>query len=670
MLRGLTIANFALLLLISFQQLSSAQQGFSTFQNQPNNRAYSSGDALSQINAVDNVNSSPVAHTRASQLATNPKPYVTRQLRFGVPFDVNENPQNLSEVQLFVSNDRGYSWNLFRRQLPGTREFPFAARGDGEYWFAIKTVDMQKRVKPESNPQAELVVIVDTKNPALSFNVHTDPSGKLVGWWRAVDPNLDPESIKIQYRPHSPFRVNLARWKQASFDPPPATSDGIYEAKATWWPITDSLTIDIQARISDKAGNVSTVDRRVLLSRIVKNPPTPEKKPPAIDPFAVIQERTGQQRAALDEYARRIKTNSHGWQSGTSQFANVRGANSSTKVGLSNGNSDSQNEQFQTNSKDGIASKFVSRPNRLNAKAEATNGGFFRQDWNSNDTEEPDRQTEGQPPGSIAKNVARSNPRNSMLISSGHRTNSGMSNSNGINSKFAVHTKSSESGTETLGQYARHSNHGNAQNRRLSRSRRFNIDYEVDSISPTSVSKVSLWMSKDHGETWYVATQDEDLVSPVVVEVPDDGVYGIRIGVSSREGLAARAPRNPDDADMWSEVDTTNPNVEITSTPYGQGVDAGHLIINWEANDRKLSKNPISLFYSSHPDGPWQSIAASLDNTGNYRWKVSQNVPRRVYLRMEATDVVGNKGVYILDKSIDLAGLIPRGRIRSVTPID
>jgi hypothetical protein len=75
------------------------------------------------------------------------------------------------------------------------------------------------------------------------------------------------------------------------------------------------------------------------------------------------------------------------------------------------------------------------------------------------------------------------------------------------------------------------------------------------------------------------------------------------------------------------------------------------------------------LSFSGSPDGPWTTIAAGLQNTGEYVWRADPNLPRQLYLRIDGTDEAGNVGSYILDQPIDTQGLAPRARIRGFQPL-
>jgi len=162
---------------------------------------------------------------------------------------------------------------------------------------------------------------------------------------------------------------------------------------------------------------------------------------------------------------------------------------------------------------------------------------------------------------------------------------------------------------------------------------------------------------------------DEDLRSPVNAVVEREGIYGFRILVIGNDGLRARQPKNGDPADMWVNVDTTMPSVQIKAVPYGRGKDSGNLLVQWTASDANLRMRPIKLSWSTSAQGPWTTIEDGIRNSGQYAWKPAATVPDQVYLKLDVKDVAGNTATHQLNRPIDVSGLLPRGHIRGITPI-
>ncbi|HUE72300.1 MAG TPA: hypothetical protein VMP01_15555, partial [Pirellulaceae bacterium] len=84
--------------------------------------------------------------------------------------------------------------------------------------------------------------------------------------------------------------------------------------------------------------------------------------------------------------------------------------------------------------------------------------------------------------------------------------------------------------------------------------------------------------------------------------------------------------------------------------------------------DANLGERPVSLLYSDRPDGKFTVIAAGLENTGQYLWQFDPRSPRTIYLRLEVRDNAGNIAIDQLRDPIAVEGLIPKGRIRSLSP--
>ena len=198
---------------------------------------------------------------------------------------------------------------------------------------------------------------------------------------------------------------------------------------------------------------------------------------------------------------------------------------------------------------------------------------------------------------------------------------------------------------------------------------RFQLTYDVEAIALADIKEVSLWMTHDGGQNWRKWGIDTDRQSPFPVEVNQPGIYGFRIVISSRDGINSRVPRGGEAADLWVRYDPNAPTIRITAVPYGRGEEAGKLVIQWQASDEQLTLRPISLAYSNAVQGPWTDIEKGLRNQGRYVWKVPPQVPELVYLRIQALDTAGNRATFTLDQPINLANLIPKGRIKGMVPL-
>jgi hypothetical protein len=204
---------------------------------------------------------------------------------------------------------------------------------------------------------------------------------------------------------------------------------------------------------------------------------------------------------------------------------------------------------------------------------------------------------------------------------------------------------------------------------RMTSSRRFNLDYDVSSVGPQGVEKVELWVTRDGGRSWQAWSTDPDRESPMVVSLPEEGIYGFRVVVTGRNGLSGPIPRAGEPADLWIGIDATTPVARLTAARYGAGAHAGQLDIRWEADDVLLAPRPVTLLFSESPQGPWTIVAAGLPNTGAYSWQVDPRTPQVIYLRLEVRDEAGNVGIDQLREPITLEGLQPKAHVRGIQPV-
>jgi hypothetical protein len=202
----------------------------------------------------------------------------------------------------------------------------------------------------------------------------------------------------------------------------------------------------------------------------------------------------------------------------------------------------------------------------------------------------------------------------------------------------------------------------------MTNTRRFSLEYDVETVGPEGLADVELWGTVDQGQTWAKWGSDPDKSSPFDVEVNGEGTYGFRVVIVGNNGLASNTPQAGDTADIWVGVDQTRPTARITSAAYGSGAQAGKLDIRWEASDSNLSSRPVTLSMSERADGPFTPIAAGLPNTGQYFWDFDPRSPRQLYLRLEVRDDAGNMTIDQLVEPIQVEGLAPKGRIRGFSP--
>jgi hypothetical protein len=151
----------------------------------------------------------------------------------------------------------------------------------------------------------------------------------------------------------------------------------------------------------------------------------------------------------------------------------------------------------------------------------------------------------------------------------------------------------------------------------------------------------------------------------MTVNLPGEGLFGLRLVVTSGAGLARKAPQPGDPPQMRVEVDLTPPAVRLFP-PQPDPTRRDALLLTWNASDRNLAPNPITLEYAERPEGPWLTIAKELTNTGRYQWLLPQNMPVRVYLHLLAVDTAGNKGMDQSPEPVLIDPSEPEGQIKGI----
>ena len=124
-------------------------------------------------------------------LAAAPAPIVTNKLRFRIPFRTDPaalQRMNARELQLFVSPNRGATWALAQTITPQAARFEYQAAGDGEYWFAVRTIDGFGQPHPAGEQlEPGLIVVVDTVPPQLELQLQPVGPGRVQLSWLARD---------------------------------------------------------------------------------------------------------------------------------------------------------------------------------------------------------------------------------------------------------------------------------------------------------------------------------------------------------------------------------------------------------------------------------------------------------------------------------------------------
>ena len=109
----------------------------------------------------------PVGTSAAGSAST---PHVLRQTTCNIPFAIDASKSSPAELQLYVSQDRAANWKFFAKAAPSAGHFTYRAPLDGEYWFALRSVEKGTATPDVKKLKPGLKVIFDTQLPELRFD--------------------------------------------------------------------------------------------------------------------------------------------------------------------------------------------------------------------------------------------------------------------------------------------------------------------------------------------------------------------------------------------------------------------------------------------------------------------------------------------------------------------
>jgi hypothetical protein len=603
-----------------------------------------------------------------SSIAALP-PIHLRLKRFEIPFTVDALGKRPTEVQLFVSRDAGRQWIRFATQPPTGKSFLFDAKGDGEFWFATRTIDSAGNSHPEGNIEPQLHVLIDSTDPQVDLHAELTAQADVAIDIRCMDASADRGTLRLEY-----MTDVSGTWIEV-----PSLHDSLeqsqpdqLEGKLTFAPAGDWHQVSLRAIAKDKAGNqtiathqlqrprLATAPGQLASSPVNRNPasyaPSPVQAPPSpatlpTNPYAVKAMQIINPppsnfvpvdgRATMGVQAAPGMMGTGPFMTAATPMADASAPPPLAGMGI---------ESLPTPPADAAPSNqpALVGPGLNSANAPALTTAPVRR------PSSPEQAMRPLTPEEVARpepNVAPSAPQ---LQSS---------------ARPALGTAGSALDSRLADTFAPLDPSTTSSPIRYSGSRKFSLDYEVEAAGRAGVEEVELWGTADRGQTWKRWGADPDRQTPFDIETNNDGIYGFCIVVVAKNGLATPRPIAESSPDIYVVVDTIKPTVRITGANYGEADQTGSLLVRFTCDDANVATRPITLSFSNTQQGPWTTIAAGLENSGGYAWPADPQLPRQIYLRIDATDLAGNTGSYVLESAIDVQGLAPRARIRGFNPI-
>ena len=623
-----------------------------------------------------------------------------------------------------MARGAGGPWKLLDQKKPNveSKQFQYQADGDGEYWFATRTIDAVGNAHPAGEITPQLKVYVDTTKPVIALDADADNQGRIKAALR-VDDATPLKKIELRYATDI-----HKKWH------PVEIADDSIDGMIQFDPQHDWKRMSLQVVVTDTPGNQTVMNQVVRRPRVANNSASRFASNEASKPVAaqaMPYRMNGNQPFNAEMVAGPSEApmlaplpngftppinplpNASAWNSLTTSNQQVSNAsryrgtklnNTKSQYGtpqnVASGRTAASGSNFQQIPENHTQRTIAgSTPPAINDGLKQGIGMGFAPPSIRGDVSVPatsDKMSTVLPPPATPMQIAEGFGLNPPQASSGGTATEFLSSAGESKEKKpktvaeAMRPITEESAVSRLQQEqipapnpqtpaeryrserASTPDAGSAMKRapvRFSDSKRFSLSYELEAVGSQGVEAIELYGSLDHGGTWTLWGQDPDRSSPFDIETKGEGVFGFRIVVVGGNGLASPRPLAGEAPDMFVVVDRTRPSIRFTGAKYGEGDRTGGLVMRYECTDTNLPRRPISLAFSGTPDGPWTTIAAGLENTGEYVWRADPNLPRQLYLRIDGTDQAGNVGTYILDQPIDTQGLAPRARIRGFQPL-
>jgi hypothetical protein len=121
---------------------------------------------------------------------------VSDQRQFLIPFTIDKKAaEKIKEMRLFVSRDKGKTWELYSQVPAKWGEFIFRAPENGNYWFATQALGTDGRLSPKS--KAALI-------PDLKMKLSFEPTWsredeEALGRLRKLAKNAPTSQARLRY---------------------------------------------------------------------------------------------------------------------------------------------------------------------------------------------------------------------------------------------------------------------------------------------------------------------------------------------------------------------------------------------------------------------------------------------------------------------------------------
>jgi hypothetical protein len=176
------------------------------------------------------------------------------------------------------------------------------------------------------------------------------------------------------------------------------------------------------------------------------------------------------------------------------------------------------------------------------------------------------------------------------------------------------------------------------------------LEWTGGDLGGSGLKRVSLYVTRDNGQTWQFHGNDDDLQPPFPFKELD-GIYGLRLVAEDAVGNVNPTPTAGSKPQFTVVIDRTKPEVKLISPKAGGYLGGAAVDVQWSARDNvEMPPAPISLAWSDDGGRTWKDVARGLKNDGLSSWTppVVQGTDFR--FRVTAVDFAGNEGQAVSDR--------------------
>ncbi|MDO4549946.1 MAG: hypothetical protein Q4C96_01685 [Planctomycetia bacterium] len=523
----------------------------------------------------------------------------------------NKNMENLQEVRLYYSKDHGKNWHFYQKlspqnfqNAPEKQAFEARVRNDGEYWFLITLVDGRGQETPKTREVPTFRIFVNTTGKPLDTSMlQQNASLAETGASRAENRTLQAASGNISSRNlvansapsdgRNRHPIQRPSWSPDKNAGPVISGNPPTEHAAQWngSPSTHgrSFRDSVPFSVSEMNTTHETSEKMLPVYRLVSAEPV----------------RQNVAKPSLTE------TSAHP---------------SSPKGSLS---------------EDTSIPAFADLPELSSEKENASATSALPEPELSELSLPEISETLPSEMGSVQT------PEDSMT---GEANMAELLNSSQNEKKTAASEKSSDvsSSMELFSpdflaslEGPMNSARSHESHIRYTNNPRVEVEYDVSNVGSSGVGRVELWSTQDGGQSWNFLAEDRDRISPMQVELKAEGNYGLQIVVLNGAGVGTERPSEGTLPQMQITFDRTAPELVM------QGVrllaDFGELEIRWDAYDLNFGAQCVVLSWSDSLEGKWIPLTPqALPNESVYTWRIPENLPGKIFVRVDAVDLAGN----------------------------